>query len=163
MSIFILILYWILLIISIFVIPFNLPGNVIIVGLKFLHSWLFVGIIDWKIIGILAVIAGLSELIEFIVTVKSTEHFGGSKNSMIASVIGSIIGAIVGSGFFFLVGTLLGAMMGAFVGSFIVDYHENKDTNRAMRTGMGAFTGVAGGKFSKIILAVIMLVIIVVN
>ena len=160
MTIFINILYWIFLIISIFIIPFNIPGNVIIVVLKFLHSWILVGTIDWKTIGILTAIAAFSELLEFIVTMKSTEHFGGSKNSMIGSVVGSIIGAIVGSGFFLLIGTLLGAMIGAFLGSFIIDYHENKDMNRAMRTGMGAFTGVAGGKFSKIILGIIMLVII---
>jgi len=162
MSIFINILYWILLVFSVITIPFNLPGNVIIVILKFLHSWLWVGKIDWKIIIILAVIATISELLEFFVTVKSTEKFGGSRNSMIASIIGSIVGAFVGSGFILLIGTLLGAMIGAYIGSFLVDYYENKNLETAMRTGLGAFTGVAGGKFSKIILAIIMLIIIVV-
>ncbi|MBN2279939.1 MAG: DUF456 domain-containing protein [Candidatus Marinimicrobia bacterium] len=160
MSVLITVLFWFLLILAVITIPFNLPGNVIILVLKFLHSWLIADHINWKVIGILAGIAAVSELLEFFVTVKSTKYFGGSKNSMIASIIGSIIGAFVGSSFLLLIGTLLGAMVGAFVGSFMIDYYENKDYNRAMKTGMGAFTGVAGGKLSKILLAVIMLIII---
>lgn len=153
-------IYWILLVSSVILIPFNLPGNFIILGLNFLYMLLFSDTINWELFGILAVLAGVSELMEFLVTVKSTEKFGGSKRSMFASIIGSIIGAVIGSGFLILIGTLLGAMVGAFIGSFVVDYMENNDMNQAMRTGMGAFVGVAGGKLSKIIIAIVMLILI---
>ena len=163
MQILINIIYWILLIGSIFLIPFNIPGNVIIAGLHLIYMWLFQGVINWNLFAILAVIAVISELIEFLVTVKSTQRFGGSRRSMIGAIFGSVIGAFIGSGFLLLIGTLLGAMAGAFLGSFLADYAENKDVDRALRTGIGAFTGVAGGKITKTILGIIMLVLIAVD
>lgn len=152
-----------MLITAIFLIPFNIPGNVIIAGLHLLYMWAFGDIINWQLFAQLAILAGVSELIEFVVTVKSTQKYGGSRCSMVGAIIGSIVGAIAGSGVLLLIGTLLGAMFGAYLGSFIVAYLEHQDLEKAKRTGLGAFTGVAGGKITKTILGIIMLVLIAIN
>ncbi|MFP4547233.1 MAG: DUF456 domain-containing protein [Fidelibacterota bacterium] len=163
MTLFINIVYWLLLITAIFLIPFNIPGNIIIAGLHLLYMWAFADIINWQLFAQLTILAGIAELIEFIFTVRSTQKYGGSRRSMIGAVIGSVIGAIVGSGVLLLIGTLLGAMVGAYLGSFIVAYIEHQDIEKARRTGLGAFTGVAGGKITKTILGIIMLALIAVN
>ncbi len=157
------ILYWLLLLLALLLIPFNIPGNLIIAGLHLVYMIVIQGAVNWELFSLLAVLAGIAELIEFFISMKSTQHFGGSQKSMLAAVAGSIFGAFIGSGILLLIGTLIGAMVGAFIGSFLVDYLENRDTDRALKTGLGAFTGVAGGKMTKIILAIIMLVMIGIN
>ncbi len=163
MILFINILYWLLLITAIFLIPFNIPGNVIIAGLHLLYMWTLGDLINWQLFAQLALLAGVAELIEFIVTVRSTQKYGGSRRSMFGAVIGSIIGAIAGSGVLLLIGTLLGAMFGAYLGSFIMAYMEHQDLEKAKRTGLGAFTGVAGGKLTKTLIGIIMLALIAIH
>ena len=163
MTIIINILYWLLLLTAIFLIPFNIPGNVIIAGLHLVYMWAFSDFINWQLFAQLAVLAGVSELIEFVITVRSTQKYGGSRRSMIGAIIGSIMGAIAGSGVFLLIGTLLGAMLGAYLGSFLVAYLEHQDLEKAKRTGLGAFTGVVGGKLTKTLLGILMLVLIAAN
>jgi uncharacterized protein YqgC (DUF456 family) len=162
MEIFINLFYWLLLLTAILLIPFNIPGNVIIAVLHLIYMWIFEDVINWKLFTILVVLAAVAEIIEYLVTIHSTRRFGGSRRSMIGSIVGSIAGAMIGSAFLILIGTLIGAMIGAFIGSFIMNYQENNDIDIAMRSGMGAFWGVAGGKFTKIMLGVIMLIAIAV-
>ena len=155
------ILYWLLLIGAVLVIPFSLPGPMLIVIFNFIYQLLdkHQGI-DWRILLILLVIAGLAELLEYLITAFSSKRSGASKKAMYAAVIGSIAGAIIGTGFLPLVGSLLGALIGAFIGAYLVEYSRYRDFDRAFKVGLGAFSGVAGGKITKIILGIIMLVII---
>ena len=119
--------------------------------------------INWKLFGILLYLAGLSELLEYIITAVSSRRSGASKRAMFGAVIGSIVGAVIGTGIFPVIGSLIGALGGAFVGAFLIEYLENYDRDRAIKIGIGAFTGVAGGKLTKIALAIIMLVMIALN
>lgn len=158
------IIYWILLIGAVLLIPFSLPGPIIIVVINLGYQLLDKAPgLDWKLLIILFVIAALSELFEYLITAYSSRRSGGSQRAMFAAVAGSIIGAILGTGFFPLVGSLIGALAGAFAGSYLIEYLDHKDSDRAFKVGIGAFTGVAGGKITKIILAVIMLAIIGLN
>lgn len=119
--------------------------------------------INWKLFGILLFLAGLAEFLEYIITAVSSRRSGASKRAMFGAVIGSIVGAMIGTGIFPVIGSLIGALGGAFVGAFLIEYLENYDRDRAIKIGIGAFTGVAGGKLTKIALAIIMLVMIALN
>jgi len=155
------IFYWIFLIGAVFVIPFSLPGPTIIVIINFVYQLLDKSAgIDWRLVIILLVIAGLAELLEYVITAFSSKRSGASKQAMYGAVIGSIIGAIVGTGILPLIGSLVGALIGAFAGSYLIEYLRHQDSRKAYQVGVGAFTGVAGGKITKIMLAIIMLVII---
>lgn len=155
------ILYWFLLILALSSIPFSLPGPLMIVGINLIYQLLDKAPgIDWRLVIILLVIAGVSELIEYLITAFSSKKSGASQRAVFGSIAGSIAGAIIGTGIFPLIGSLVGALIGSFLGGFITEYMKHQDSQKAYKVGIGAFTGVAGGKLTKLTLAIVMLVII---
>ncbi len=157
----ILILFWILLILAVFTIPFNLPGTFMIVGLDLMYQ-----MVDsqpgfqWQVIGILCAIAISLELFDYLILGWSSRKFGSSRQAAIGAIGGTIIGAVIGSGILPIIGSLMGAFMGAFCGAVTVEYLRINDLNKALRSGIGAFSGVLGGKLFKIAGAIAMLIII---
>ncbi|MGC9364723.1 MAG: DUF456 family protein [Fidelibacterota bacterium] len=161
MTIFLTIIYWILLLTAVVSIIFSLPGTFLIVLFHFLFQLVDSAPgIDWRIIGILLGISIALELAEFIITAWSSWHYGASRAGMVGAVIGSIVGAVLGTGIVPLFGSLLGAFGGAFCGAYLVDFLRTGDQSGALHSGIGAFTGTAGGKLLKIFGAVAMLVMI---
>lgn len=161
MNIVIAIIYWFLLVISVFTLIFSLPGTFFIVIFNFLYQLIDpVAGINWRLIMWLLLISICLELLEFIITAWSSKRYGASNQGTAAAIAGSIIGAIVGTGIFPVAGSLLGAIGGAFIGAFAIDLIRTGDTKRAYQSGIGALTGSVGGKLIKIIGAIGMLVLI---
>jgi len=161
MNIIIAIIYWLLLITSVFTLIFSLPGTFFIVIFNLLYQLIDpVAGINWQLIMWLLLISICLELLEFIITAWSSKRYGASNQGTAAAIAGSVIGAIVGTGIFPVAGSLLGAIGGAFIGAFAVDLIRTGDTKRAFQSGIGALTGSVGGKMIKIIGAIGMLVLI---
>lgn len=161
MTIFISVIYWILLILSVGIIPLSLPGTFFIVGWNLLYQLLdSVPGINWRVVFILLSIAIILEVLEYLLTGWSSRRFGASRRGTLGAIVGSICGAIIGTGIVPFLGSLLGAFIGAFLGAFAVEYLARKTTHEAIWAGLGAFTGAVGGKMSKVIGAIVMLVII---
>lgn len=161
MNIVIAIIYWLLLVISVFTLIFGLPGTFFIVIFNLLYQ-LFDSItgINWRLIIWLLLISICLEFLEFIITAWSSKRYGASSQGIAAAIAGSIIGAIIGTDIFPVVGSLLGAIGGAFIGAFVIDLIRTADIKRAFQSGIGALTGSVGGKMIKIIGAIGMLVLI---
>jgi len=161
MTLFLTIIYWVLLISSIGTIIFSLPGTFFIILINFIYQLMDkVAGINWRLIIVLLIIAIALELAEFIMTAWSSKRFGASKQGTVGAIIGSIIGAIIGTGMFPFLGSLIGAFLGAFAGAFLIDFIRTGEIARSFQSGIGAFTGSVSGKLIKIIGAVGMLVII---
>jgi hypothetical protein len=86
---------------------------------------------------ILAFIAILVTVLDYIVPVWGTKKFGGTKAGMWGATIGMVIGMI----FFGPFGLIIGPLVGAIVGESLKGAN-NKD---AFRAGMGAFFGFLTG------------------
>ncbi|HAF30006.1 MAG TPA: DUF456 domain-containing protein [Bacteroidales bacterium] len=86
---------------------------------------------------ILAFIAILVTVLDYIVPVWGTKKFGGTKAGMWGATIGMVIGMI----FFGPFGLIIGPLVGAIVGESLKGAN-NKD---AFKAGMGAFIGFLTG------------------
>jgi len=161
MTIFITIVYWILLIFAVFSIVFSLPGTFLIVIFNIIYQLVDdIAGINWRLIAILLGISIFLELAEYGITAWSSKKYGASKAGIAGAIIGSIGGAVVGTGLFPLIGSLIGAFIGAFLGAYFVELLRTGNNHLAFQAGYGAFTGSVGAKLIKLVGAVTMLVMI---
>lgn len=142
---------------------FGFPGNFIILGLSVLLAW-YDGFKDISIT-ILLVLLGLAllgELVEFILGILGAKKYKSSNKAIIGSIVFGIIGGILGIPFFFGIGAVIGAFIGAFFGAFLVEFVLEKNVDRAMKSGWGAFVGRLAGTFFKGAIGIAMIVITIV-
>ena len=161
MEILLIVLLYVFLLLSMMTILFNIPGTFLMTGFYLLYQ-LFdnqTGI-DWKIVVILLAVSVVLELVEFLLTAWGSRKYGASRIGTVGAIAGSIVGAIVGTGMAPFVGTLIGAFGGAFVGAFTLEYLRKPDFDKAMEVGKGALFGAIGGKISKLVGAIALLIII---
>jgi uncharacterized protein YqgC (DUF456 family) len=71
---------------------------------------------------------------------------GGSKAGMFGAFIGMIVGLFLpGVGIF-------GFVIGAFIGAFLLELLVNKESQKALKAGLGSFIGfLVGGVFKLVI------------
>jgi uncharacterized protein len=143
---------------------FGLPGNFIILGASTMLAW-YGGFHDVTvtILIVLIVLALLGELIESVLGVYGAKKYKSSNKAIVGSIVFGIAGAVLGLPFFLGIGAVIGAFMGAFAGAFLVDLFIQKNVDRAVKSGWGAFLGRVGGTVSKAALGMAMIVITVVS
>lgn len=81
---------------------------------------------------ILAIATVLSIVLDYAMGPYMTKKFGGTKFGVIGSVIGLIIGLFFGP---------LGIIVGPFIGAVGGELINDKDANRALKSGLGSFIG----------------------
>ena len=142
---------------------FGFPGNFIILADSILFGW-YDGFNDVsvKILIILLGLALLGELVEFIVGILGAKKYKSSNKAIVGSIVFGIIGGILGIPFFLGIGAVIGAFIGAFVGAFLVEFFLEKNVDRAMKSGWGAFVGRLAGTFFKGAIGIAMIVIVAV-
>jgi len=155
------IVFIIILVAALIVIPLGIPGTFVI----FLASLIY-GIIThfaqitqaliWTLLGI----ALVGELMEYLAGIFGAKKFGASRVGIMGAVAGGILGGIVGTGILPLVGSVIGLLIGAFSGAFLMELAIKKKPAQALRAGWGTFTGRIGGILTKIILAIVMIVLV---
>lgn len=149
----------------------SLPGNWIIVGLAALFAWLLPITggrgIGWKTVAVLAGLAVVGEIVEFVASAAGAAKQGASKRgvalSMIGAVIGSILGLTVGLPIPILgsfVMALLGGAAGAFFGAYLGEAWKGRAHEERVAAGRGAFSGRIWGTVGKLAVGAIMLVIV---
>jgi len=155
------IIFVIILIAALIAIPLGIPGTFII----FLATLIY-GVIThfaqitqaliWTLLGI----ALFGELMEYLAGIFGAKKFGASRVGIMGAVAGGILGGIVGTGILPLVGSVIGLLMGAFSGAFLMELAIKKKPAQALRAGWGTFTGRIGGILTKVILAIVMIILI---
>ncbi|EPR30607.1 protein of unknown function DUF456 [Alkalidesulfovibrio alkalitolerans DSM 16529] len=136
---------------------FSLPGNWVMLALmlvwKYFHPAMDAG---WGFFILMALIAGVGELVQFLTQVYSVRRFGGSGRGNWWAIGGSIVGAIVGAPFFFGIGAIPGAFLGAYAGGLAGELSLKRPLPEAHKSAMGAFFGTFLGVVSKFGLGVLM-------
>jgi len=144
---------------------FSLPGNWLIVAAAAVYAWLTPEDarwdLSWKLVGVLAGLAVLGEIIEATASAAGVRREGGSRRGAILSIVFSIVGAIVGTGVIPIpiVGTLLGACIGAMAGAMMGESWKGTDMDSATRIGWAAFWGRLFGSLAKIMVACAMVAV----
>lgn len=123
----------------------GLPGNWIMLVILVLYKWLGPNVstdaVTWKFILVMAIIALIGELLEWVIQVKAGRKFGSSGKGDIGGIVGSIIGGILLLPLFFGFGAVLGALLGAYVGCFVVEIVRRRTAKEANKAAWGAFVG----------------------
>ncbi|MDK9716931.1 MAG: DUF456 domain-containing protein [Trichlorobacter sp.] len=131
-----------------------LPGApILFLGLLF-GAWAedfhYVGL--WTLL-VLAIMAGLTYLVEFAASVLGVKKYGGSTRAMAGAAAGGVVGL-----FFGIPGILLGPFIGAVVGELSLQ----RTMNEASRAGFGTVVGLALGLAGKLAIGIAMVGLFVV-
>jgi len=155
------ILFWIFLVAGVLIIPFGISGTFLIVIATFVYG-LSTGfhLLTLPFVGLLLAIALGVELVEELLSAVMANRFGGSRWAMTGAIVGGLVGAILGTPIVPVLGTLLGGFLGAFSGATFLEWMHTSDLQGAFRAGVGAFFGAVGGKITKFVAAVIMVVLV---
>ncbi len=107
-----------------------------------------------------AVIGVVLMVLDYVLPLLTTRRFGGSKWGVWGCTIGLLI-AVVGLPFgpTGLVGVFFWPFAGAFVGELL----KQRTFSPALRAAVGSFLGIMAGSFAKVLYALVLLVILIVN
>ena len=133
-----------------------LPGTTIIFAAAVIHR-IVLGpekSVGWRILTVFAALTLLTYALDVLAGYFGAKYFGATK----WGTIGAIIGAIVGL-FFGILGVFIGPVIGAIAGEVIA----GKRMIEAGRAGWGSLLGNIGGMIAKLIIALAMITIFLVN
>jgi uncharacterized protein YqgC (DUF456 family) len=105
-------------------------------------------------------LAFLSEIIEWVATVRWTRRTGGSRRAGWGALLGGLVGAAVGIPVP-IIGSVLGSFAGSFLGALAAEYSTTRHSGLAGRVAWGALMGRVFATAMKIALGVIVAVVII--
>ncbi len=124
-----------------------LPGPPLsYLGLVIVHFTRFADV-SQKLFIILGIIAVVVTVLDYIVPIWGTRHFGGSKYGARGATVGLIIGLFLGPA-----GIIIGPFLGAFVGELIF----KDDVKYALKAGFGSLLGFMTGVGLKLAASLLM-------
>jgi uncharacterized protein YqgC (DUF456 family) len=132
------------------------PGATIILAAAVIHR-IMLGAeksIGWRGIVILVLLTLATYALDFLSGYFGARYFGATK----WGTFGAIIGAIVGL-FFGIIGLFIGPVIGAIAGEFFA----GKRMIDAGRAGWGSLLGNLGGMIGKLVIALVMITIFLMN
>lgn len=131
----------------------GLPGSPILfaglVAAAWAEGFAYVG---WRTLALLAVMAVLTYVLEFMATALGADRFGASWRGILGAACGAVAGI-----FFAPVGILIGPFLGAMLGELTARRHLRE----AISAGLGATIGLVVGVALKVGLAVLMIAVFV--
>lgn len=148
-----------------------LPGNWLIVGCSALFAWLVPHDsgrgVSWKTVAVLAGLAVLGEIVEFVAGAAGAAKQGASKRGVALAMIGALVGSVVGIGIGLpipvlgsFVMALVGGAAGAFFGAYLGEAWKGRPHDARIAAGRGAFTGRIWGTVGKLAVGAVMLTIV---
>ncbi len=151
-----------------------LPGNWMIVGSTALFVLLAPGAdnhaIEWTTVAMIATLAAVGEVIEFVAGAAGAAKQGASRRAMLLALVGTVIGSLCGAVIGVpvpLVGPILGALgggaLGAFLGAYFGETWKGKGPGESLSVGKGALIGRLWGAAGKLAIGVVMFVIVAVD
>ncbi|MGE3540301.1 MAG: DUF456 family protein [Candidatus Tectimicrobiota bacterium] len=141
----------------------NLPGTWFMLLSAVLVEWLQPGVVlfSWPTLAVVAGLAVLGEVLEFVLGAAGSRRAGGSSRAASLSLVGSFLGGLLGTFIPLpIVGTLLGASIGAFLGALLGELWVGRSLFQGLTTGRGAAIGRFWGSLAKIGVGAVMLVVL---
>jgi|CXWL01.1.fsa_nt_gi uncharacterized protein YqgC (DUF456 family) len=120
----------------------GLPGNWVLLVLAVAYAWItHFGRVGWGTLGIMAGLALLAELLEFVAGLAWTARKGVTRRGTFGAFLGGLAGAVLASSFAPPLGPMLGAFAGTFAGAALFEYSVEKKRAAALHAGRTAFVG----------------------
>ena len=148
---------------SIILIVIGIAGTILPVLPGLLLS--FAGILLYKFFGnpefsiIYVIIFGIltlaSLILNYIIPIKTTAKYGGSRYGKIGGFLGTIIGL-----FFPPIGFIIGMLLGVFLGELI---HDRTDKKKAFNATKGAFLGFIYGTGFNLLVGLAMFLVVLID
>jgi uncharacterized protein YqgC (DUF456 family) len=135
--------------IGLVMIPFGLPGTMVILAAAIGYYFLVPGGMSLFTLICLGALFILGEALEWILTARFTKKYGGSRRAGWGAILGGMIGAFLGVPVP-VVGSIIGAFVGAFIGAFALEYTRHGEHGTATRVAWGALVGRAAAAAIKI-------------
>lgn len=150
----------------------GMPGNWMMVIAAAVYAFLTPeespAVIGWGVVGALAVLAALGELLEFLAAALGVAKARGSRRGAVLALVGSLMGGI--AGIFVgvpipvigpIVAAVLFAGVGALCGAMVGEGWKGRSLGDSWQVGKGAFWGRLLGTFAKILVGSVIVVIAV--
>ncbi|MEW4452529.1 DUF456 domain-containing protein [Bremerella sp. JC817] len=149
----------------------TLPGNWILLLFTFLYAFFlpaeYYPRVSWTVVIVMAVLAILGEVLEFLAGAAGAAKQGGSRWGIVLSLVGAFVGSLTGAimlSFVPVIGTMIGALLGgalgAFGGAWAGEHNTAKTHEERWAIGKGAFVGRIMGTVGKLAVGIIMLVLV---
>jgi uncharacterized protein YqgC (DUF456 family) len=135
--------------IGLVMIPFGLPGTMVILAAAIGYYFLVPGGMSLFTLICLGALFLLGEALEWILTARFTKKYGGSRRAGWGAILGGMIGAFVGVPIP-IIGSVIGAFVGAFIGAFALEYTRHGEHGTATRVAWGAMIGRAAASAMKV-------------
>lgn len=133
-----------------------IPGTTIILAAVVIHRMMLGAerSIGWSSIGVLVLLTLATYALDFMGAYFGAKYFGATKWGMFGAIFGALIGL-----FFGIIGLFVGPVIGAIGGEFIA----GKKMIAAGKAGWGSLLGNLGGMIGKLIIALVMITIFLMN
>jgi len=133
-----------------------LPGPLLVLTGALVYAW-YTGftVVSWAVIALLAALALLSQLLDYLASMIGAKKFGAGKWGMIGACAGAVIGLFTGG--------IFGIIVGPFVGALVLEMVAGKDFRSSFRIGIGTLVGFLGGAVGKTVIALTMIGIFLFN
>ena len=132
------------------------PGTTIILAAAVIHR-IMLGAdksVGWGTIAVLVLLTLATYALDFMGSYFGAKYFGATKWGTVGAILGALIGL-----FFGIVGLFIGPVIGAITGELIA----GKRMIAAGKAGWGSLLGHVGGMIAKLIIALAMISIFLVN
>jgi len=148
------ILWWML---AILIIIAGLAGTVVpaLPGVPLVFLGLFIGawinqfdIVGWTTLVILAVLATIAWIIDFLAAAAGARYLGASSRAFWGATIGAIIGIFFG---------IFGMLLGPFFGAVLGELSGGSNMRQSGRAGVGAWIGMVLATAVKLAIAFLMI------
>lgn len=133
-----------------------LPGAVIIFAAAIGHRMLLPPekTVNWVVIALLGLLTAGSYAVEFGASYFGAKRFGASRWGSFGAIIGAIVGLLFG---------LPGLLIGPIVGVIAFEFIRGRRLVAAGKAGWGTLLGNLGGMVAKLLIAVAMIAIFLMN
>ncbi len=133
-----------------------LPGTAIILAAAVLHRVALGGAksVNWFVIALLVALTAASYGIDIAAGYLGAQRFGATRWGTFGAIVGALVGLFFG---------LPGILIGPVVGVVIFEFSRNRRLIAAGKAGWGSLLGTIGGMIAKLLIALAMIVIFLMN
>ncbi len=128
----------------------GIPGPVLVLAGALVYAvYTDFAAVSWRLLLFFAGLTLLSQLLDYTASVIGAKKFGASRWGIAGSFAGALAGVVIAG--------IPGLIIGPFVGAVLCELVRGSTLHASMRTGFGTFVGFLGGALGKLIIALIMI------
>lgn len=152
--------------IALLLVVLRLPGIWLMLAVTGLFAWWRWddAILSGPVLICVAVLAVLSEILEFVAGTMGAKRAGGTARGALGALLGGILGGLLGTAVIAMpiIGSVIGACAGAGVGAWALELSGGGDHRASVASGVGAGVGTFTGTVIKFTIAVMIWLIVAV-